>query len=121
MTDLGWFRRKQKQAFSNSRRQLASNAHELEEVTSFIQTYTSETELEGIVYKVSNNSLMFNKIMEKIKMLLMGSTTIHPGSHINGIPQLCEQGDSIGQTKRCNGVCSRGQPRVRQHYEYRWF
>ena len=27
--------------FSNSRRQLASNAHELEEVTSFIRTYAS--------------------------------------------------------------------------------
>ena len=32
-------------------------------------------------------------------MLSMGSATIHPGFHINGIPQLCEQGDSIGQTK----------------------
>ena len=41
--------------------------------------------------------------------------------HINGIPQLSEHGDSIGQTKRYNGVCSRDQPRVRQHYEYRWF
>ena len=51
----------------------------------------------------------------------MGSTTIHPGSHEDGIPRLCEQGDSIGQTKGCNGVCSRDQPRVRQHYEYRWF
>ena len=37
--------------------------------------------------------------MDKIKMLLMDSTTIHPGFHISGIPQLCEQGDSIGQTK----------------------
>ena len=37
--------------------------------------------------------------MEKIKMLLIGSTTIHPGFHISGIPQLCEQCDSIGQTK----------------------
>ena len=27
--------------FSNSRRQLASNAHELEEVTSYIRTYAS--------------------------------------------------------------------------------
>ena len=32
-------------------------------------------------------------------MLSMGSTTIHPGSHISGIPQLSEHGDSIGQTK----------------------
>ena len=110
-----------KQTFSSSRRQLASNAHELEEVTSLIQTYTSETELEGIVYKVSNNSLMFNKIMEEIRMLSMGSTTNHLGFHIDGIPQLSEHGDSIGQTKRCNGVCSRNQPRVRQHYEHRWF
>ena len=54
-------------------------------------------------------------------MLSMGTTTIHLGFHIHGIPRLCEQGDSIGQTKRCNGVCLRDQPRVRQHYEYRWF
>ena len=51
----------------------------------------------------------------------MGLTTIHPGSHEDGIPRLCEQGDSIGQTKECNGVCPRNQPRVRQHYEHRWF
>ena len=51
----------------------------------------------------------------------MGSTTIHPGFHGDGTPQLCEQGDSIGQTKGYNGVFSGNQPRVRQHYEYRWF
>ena len=49
------------------------------------------------------------------KMLLMGSTTSHRDDHINGIPLLCEQGDSIGQTKGYNGVCLRDQPRVRQH------
>ena len=54
-------------------------------------------------------------------MMLMGSTTNHRDFHEDGIPRLGEQGDSIGQTKRCNGVCSRDQPRVRQHYEYRWF
>ena len=69
-----------KQAFSNSRQQLTSNARESKEVTSFIQTYTSETELEGIAYKVSNTNLMFNNIMEEIRMLSMGSTTTHPGS-----------------------------------------
>ena len=40
---------------------------------------------------------------------------------ITGIPQLCEHGDSTGQIQGYNGACSRGQPRVRQHYEYRWF
>ena len=55
------------------------------------------------------------------KMLLMGSTTTHRNFHITGIPPLCEQGDNIGQTKICDGVCLRDQPRVRQHYEYRWF
>ena len=39
------------------------------------------------------------RVMEKVAVLLMGSTTIHPGFHISGIPQLCEQGDSIGQTQ----------------------
>ena len=32
-------------------------------------------------------------------MLSMGSTTIHPGFLLKGIPQLSEHGDSIGQTK----------------------
>ena len=57
MNDLGWFQGKQKQAFSNSRRQFTSNARELEEVTPFIQTYTSWTEYEGNAYKVSNTNL----------------------------------------------------------------
>ena len=56
-----------------------------------------------------------------MKILSMGSTTNHPGFHIDGIPQLSEHGDSIGQTKGCNGVCSRDQPQVRQHYEHHWF
>ena len=60
-----------------------------------------------MLIEVSNTSLMSNKIMKKIRMLSMVSTTIHPGFHMNGIPQLCEYGDSIGQTKIYNGVCSR--------------
>ena len=39
-----------------------------------------------MLIEVSNTSLMFNKIMEKIRMLSMGSTTIHPDSHGDGIP-----------------------------------
>ena len=31
---------------------------------------------------------------------------------ITGLPPSCEHDDSIGQTKRCNGVCSRNQPRA---------
>ena len=38
---IGMIPEEAKQTFSNSRRQLASNAHELEEVTSFIQAYAS--------------------------------------------------------------------------------
>ena len=34
------------------------------------------------------------------KMLLVSSTTSHQDSHEDGIPQLCEQGDSIGQTQK---------------------
>ena len=77
MTDLGWFQGKQNKPFSNSWRQLTSNAHELKEVTTFIQTYASWTEHEGIVYKVSNTSVMFNVNHGGDKMLLMGSTTTH--------------------------------------------
>src|SRR3954471_11847330 len=59
--------------------------------------------------------------MGEDKMLLMGSTTTHRNFHITGLPPSCEHGNSIGQTKRYNGVCPKDQPRVRQHYEYRWF
>ena len=34
------------------------------------------------------------------KMLLMSSTTSHQDSNEDGIPQLCEQGDSIGQSQK---------------------
>ena len=44
--------------------------------------------------------------MEQMRMLPMGSTTIHQDTHINGFPQLCEQDNSIGQIKEYNGVCS---------------
>ena len=43
----------------------------LEEVATFIQTYASWTEHEGIVYKVSNTSLMFNTNHGGDKMLVM--------------------------------------------------
>ena len=42
-----------------------------------------------------------------MKMLPMGSTTIHRDTHINGFPQLCEQDNSIGQIKEYNSVGSR--------------
>ena len=41
---------------------------------------------EEMLSKVSNTSLMFNKIMEEIRMLSMGSTTIHLGFLLKGIP-----------------------------------
>ena len=73
----------------------------------FHPTHASWTEHEDNAYKVSNTSSMFNMNHGGDKMLLMGSTTTHQNFHITGIPPLCEQGDSIGQTKRYNGVCSR--------------
>ena len=39
-----------------------------------------------MLIEVSNTSLMFNKIIEEIRVLSMGSTTIHPDSHGDGIP-----------------------------------
>ena len=71
--------------------------------------------------KVSNASFMFNMNHGGEKMLLMGSIATHRNFHITRLPPLWEDGVSIGQTKRCNGVCSRDQPRVRQHYEHCWF
>ena len=72
MTDLGWFQRKQNKPFSNSRRPLASSACELEEVSPFMQTYTSWTGHEGNAYKVSITSLMFNIIHGKDKDVVDG-------------------------------------------------
>ena len=43
-----------------------------------------ERNMKIMLIKVSDTSLMSNKIMEKIRMLSMGSTTIHPGFHTNG-------------------------------------
>ena len=45
----------------------------------------------------------------------MGTTATLQDFHEDGVPQLCEQADSIGQTKGYNGVCSRRHPRVKQH------
>ena len=78
-------------------------------------------ETQEMLTQVSNTRWMFNTNHGGDKMLLMGLTATHRNFHITGLPPTSEHGDSIGQTKRCNGVCSRDQPRVRQHYEYRWF
>ena len=50
--------------------------------------------------KVSNTTQMFDMNHEQDKMMLMSSTTNHRYFHEDGIPQLCEQGDSIGQTQK---------------------
>ena len=53
---------------------------------SFHQTSTSWASMKKMLSKVSNTSLMFNKIMEEMKILSMGSTTGHPDFHEDGIP-----------------------------------
>ena len=53
--------------------------------------------MKKMLSKVSNTSLMLGKIMEKARMLSMGSTTILLGFLITGLPPSCEHGDSIGQ------------------------
>ena len=55
--------------------------------------------MKKMLSKVSNTNLMFNNIMEEIRMLSMGSTTTHRNFHITELPPSCEHGDSIGQTK----------------------
>ena len=55
--------------------------------------------MKKMLSKVSNTILMFNNIMEEIRMLSMDSTTTHRNFHITGLPPSCEHGDSIGQTK----------------------
>ena len=53
---------------------------------------------------------MFNMNHGQDENVVNGLNNNHPGLHIDVIPQLSEHGDSIGQTKRCNGVCSMDQP-----------
>ena len=53
---------------------------------SFHQTNTSWASMKKMLSKVSNTSLMFSKIMEKTRMLSMGTTTIHLGFLLKGIP-----------------------------------
>ena len=53
-----------------------------------------------MLIKVSNTSLMLNKIMDKTGLFSMGSATIHPGFHIDGIPKLGKHGNSIGQAQK---------------------
>ena len=60
-----------------------------------------------MLLEVPNTSWMFNTNHGGDKNVADGSTTSHQDSYEEGIPQLCEQGDSIGQNKRYNGVCSR--------------
>ena len=57
---FGMIPKKATLTFSNPRRQLASDAHELGEVSTFIQTYASWTKHEEMLTQVSNTRLMFN-------------------------------------------------------------
>ena len=98
------------QMHMNSRKSLLSSKHILHEQS-----------MKKILTQFPNTSWMFNSNHGGDKMLLMGSTATYRNFHITGLPPSCEHDDSIGQTKRCNGVCSRNQPQVREHYEYRWF
>ena len=82
--------------FMVSRRQLAPIAHELEEVTSFIQHILHERGMKKMLTQVSNTSWMFNTNHGGDKMPLMGSTATHRNFHITGLPPLCGQRDSIG-------------------------
>ena len=74
-----------KQTFSNSRRQLASDAYELEEVTSFIQHMLHERDMKIMLLEVSNTSWMFNTNHGGDK-----NVTSLQDSHEEEIPQLCE-------------------------------
>jgi hypothetical protein len=85
MTDLGWFHRKQNNFLKLTVATYINYTYIKESLFSH-PTYTSWTGHEGNAYKVSNTSLMSYKIMEKVAVLLMGSTTIHPGFHGDGIP-----------------------------------
>ena len=75
-----------KQTFSNPWRQLTTNARELEEVTTFIQHMLHERHTKIMLIKFPILAGCSTRVMEKVAVLLMGSTTIHPGFHGDGIP-----------------------------------
>ena len=72
----------------NQRKSLLSSKHILH-----------ERGMKKMLTQVSNTSWMFNTNHGGDKMPLMGSTTTHRNFHITILPALCEQCDSIGQTK----------------------
>ena len=72
--------------FSSPRRQLTSNACESKEVTSFIQHMLHERNTKIMLIKFPILAGCSTRVMEKVAVLLMGSTTIHPGFHGDGIP-----------------------------------
>ena len=56
--------------------------------------------MKAMLTKFPMLALMFIMNHGEDKMLLMSSTTSHQDSHEDGIPQLCEQADSTGQTQK---------------------
>ena len=85
MTDLGWFQRKQNN-LSQIHGGIFHQMHVYKRKSLLSSTNTSWASMKKMLSKVSNTGLMFNNIMEEIRMLPMGSTTILPGFPLKGIP-----------------------------------
>ena len=85
MTDLGWFQRKQNW-LSQIHGGIFHQMHVYKRKSLLSSTNTSWASMKKMLSKVSNTNLLSNKIMEEIRMLSMGSTTIHLGFLLKGIP-----------------------------------
>ena len=72
----------------------------LEEVTSFTKTYTSWTGDEEMLTKVSNTNLDVQHESWTRWNIDDELNNNHRDFHEDGIPQVCEQGYSIGQTQK---------------------
>ena len=88
---------------------------------SFHQTSTSWASMKKMLSKVSNTNLLSNKILEKIKWCWWAQQQIIEISMKMEFHDLVNKVIALVIPKRYNGVCTRKQPRVRQHYEHRWF
>ena len=94
----------------------------LEKVASFTKTYTSWMGYEEMLTKVSNTNLdVQHESWTRWKYCRWVQQQVIQISMKMEFHNYVNKAIALVKPKEYNGVCSRKQPRVRQHYEYRWF
>ena len=121
MTDLGWFQRKRNKLSQIYGGKLHLKHVNLEKITSYTKHILHERDMKIMLTKVSNTSFNVQHNHGDDKYAADGHNNNSSGFPFRRNSIVRWTSDSIGQTQRYNGVCSRDQPRVRQHYEHCWF